>query len=401
MRPFSRNNLARTVWMGLWLAMAGMLCAWAWPLQIERGCWLAEWPFEQGCSEYASGSLKTTTPAEQIAHLEKNIGDGRAFLSLAANLASTDEDASTPLLPWLEKMAPHDNRALGLQANASLRAQDYGNAARALVLLVERGEVAARAPLVAMMLEPSTQEIVHAQLTPQSRWLEPVLTSLGAKTPAYTLLPFVIEGWKLGVLRESTVLGQVERLQRDGYWLDAYSLWVALLGQLQDGLYNRGFDRRASLRGFDWSWSPQRAGKLGAYVGQVSATPRSGSVLQVEMTGRAALPKALARQPVVLLAERYRLTGRYMSDRLRSREGLVWALRCASGGERFAQTGVLEETRKEWRSFQLDFEMPAECGGAAALQLEATAAWEARAGMAGVIYFDDFELLPRIAEGVQ
>jgi len=79
----------------------------------------------------------------------------------------------------------------------------------------------------------------------------------------------------------------------------------------------------------------------------------------------------------------------------------VWALRCADGGERFAQSEVLEETQKEWRGFTLDFEMPAECQGAARLQLEAAAAWEARAGIAGVMYFDDFELRPRAAESAQ
>ncbi|MBU6467399.1 MAG: hypothetical protein KGQ30_11850 [Burkholderiales bacterium] len=401
MRSSPARRLARATWIALWLALAGVLCVWAWPQQIERGCWLAEWPFEQGCSDYSSGKLETTTPTQQIAHLERNIGDGRAYLWLTTNLAGQSDDLATPLLPWLQKLAPHDDQALTLQASASLRNEDYASAAKALTLLVERGEANAREPLVALMLEPTTQDFVRAQLTPQSRWLDPVLNSLSAQVPVDALQAFVSEGWKLGVLRPNTVLGQIERLKRDGYWLDAYSLWVALLGQVHDGLYNPGFDRRASLRGFDWTWPQQRAGKVGVQVAQVSAAPRPGNMLQVEMTGRAALPQALVSQPVVLLGTRYRLTGRYMSDRLRSREGLVWALRCASGDERFAQTEVLEETQKEWRNFELDFEMPAECEGAARLQLEATAAWEARAGIAGVMYFDDFELRPRAAEASQ
>lgn len=398
MRSSPARRLARATWIALWLALAGVLCVWAWPQQIERGCWLAEWPFEQGCSDYSSGKLETTTPTQQIAHLERNIGDGRAFLWLTANLAGQNDDLATPLLPWLQKLAPHDDQALTLQASASLRNEDYASAAKALTLLVERGEANAREPLVALMLEPTTQDFVRAELTPQSRWLDPVLASLGAQVPVDALQAFVSEGWTLGVLRPTTVLGQIERLKRDGYWLDAYSLWVSLLGQVHDGLYNPGFDRRASLRGFDWTWPQQRAGKVGVQVAQVSAAPRPGNMLQVEMTGRAALPQALVSQPVVLLGNRFRLTGRYMSDRLRSREGLVWALRCAAGGERFAQTDALEETQKEWRNFELDFEMPAECEGAARLQLEATAAWEARAGIAGVMYFDDFELRPRAAE---
>ena len=401
MKQLALYRSARAAWMGLWLAVFGALCVWAWPQQMERGCWLAEWPFEEGCSDYASGRLKTTTPAELRAHLERNIGDGRSYLRLTGALAKQGDEVAAPLLPWLQKLAPHYDEALALRASASLRATNYADAAQALAILVERGQAGAQAPLVAMMLEPTTQELVRALLTPQSRWLEPVLGSLGAQVPVDALQPFVIEGWKLGVLRQTTVLGQIERLKQAGFWLDAYSLWVAMLGQVQDGLYNPGFDQRASLRGFDWNWLPQRGSKVGVQVAQVSAAPRSGNMLQVEMTGRAALPQALVAQPVVLLGDRFRLTGRYMSDRLRSREGLVWALRCAAVGERFAQTDTLQDTQKEWRPFQLDFEMPAECGGAARLQLEATAAWEARAGMAGVMYFDDFELRPRAAEGAQ
>ncbi|MCO5105150.1 MAG: hypothetical protein M9919_14235 [Burkholderiaceae bacterium] len=395
------KGLARAAWIGLWLALFLALWVWAWPKQIERGCWLAEWPFEQGCSDYVSGKLETTTPTQQVQHLERNIGDGFAYLGLARNLAAQDDSLAAPLLPWLQKLIPHDNRSLALQADASLRAQDWAAAARQLALLVERGVPSARAPLVTLMLEPSTQDAVRAQLTAQSRWLDPTLASLGAQVPVELLQPFVNEGWKLGVVRLPTALGQVERLKQAGYWLDAYALWVAVLGQVQDGLYNPGFDRRASQRGFDWSWPQQRAGKVGVQLAQVSAAPRAGSMLQVEMTGRGALPQPMASQPLVLLGSHYRFTGRYMSDRLRTREGLVWALRCAAGGERFAQTEALVETQKQWQSFDLEFDMPAECEGAARLQLEATAAWEARAGMAGVMYFDDFELHQRAAESVQ
>ncbi|MBW7832208.1 MAG: hypothetical protein H3C29_03245 [Simplicispira suum] len=395
------KGLARAAWIGLWLALFVALWVWAWPKQIERGCWLAEWPFEQGCSDYASGNLETTTPTQQVQHLERNIGDGFAYLELTQNLAAQDDSLAAPLLPWLQQLAPHNNRALALQANASLRAEDYEAAAKALALLVERGVPSARAPLVALMLEPSTQDAVRAQLTAQSRWLDPTLASLGAQVPVELLQPFVNEGWKLGVVRLPTALGQVERLKKAGYWLDAYALWVAVLGQVQDGLYNPGFDRRASQRGFDWSWPQQRAGKVGVQLAQVSAAPRTGSMLQVEMTGRGALPQPVASQPLVLLGSHYRFTGRYMSDRLRTREGLVWALRCAAGGERFAQTEALVETQKQWQSFDLEFDMPAECEGAARLQLEAMANWEARAGMAGVMYFDDFELRQRAAESVQ
>ncbi len=105
---------------------------------------------------------------------------------------------------------------------------------------------------------------------------------------------------------------------------------LAVLGQVQDGLYNPGFDRRASQRGFDWSWPQQRAGKVGVQLAQVSAAPRTGSMLQVEMTGRGALPQPVASQPLVLLGSHYRFTGRYMSDRLHRCGMRTFALRSTS-----------------------------------------------------------------------
>lgn len=73
-------------------------------------------------------------------------------------------------------------------------------------------------------------------------------------------------------------------------------------------------------------------------VNQVPASPRAGSMLEVELTARAALPQAMVSQTLVLLGERYRFKGKYMSDRMRTKQGLAWALRCGNGGGRWAQT---------------------------------------------------------------
>ena len=106
----------------------------------------------------------------------------------------------------------------------------------------------------------------------------------------------------------------------------------------------------------------------------------------------------LVRQDLVLLGKRYKLTGRYMADRFRTREGLVWAVRCAQGGERLAQTGALKDTQRQWTAFELELEMPAACAGAVRLQLETTQAWEANAGLSGVLQFDDLAMV-QLSEG--
>ena len=87
-------------------------------------------------------------------------------------------------------------------------------------------------------------------------------------------------------------------------------------------------------------------------------------MLEVELTGRAALPQALVGQTLLLLGDSYQLKGRYMSDRIRSKQGLAWVLRCGNGGNRWAQTRDLLDTQRQWHSFELSFRVPAECNGA-------------------------------------
>lgn len=384
----------KAVWILAWCTAALAFCLWAWPHQLARACWLAEWPFQDGCLTQTAGSLETATPQQLLAHLQRNVGDGRAYVWLASGLAESDITAASRLLPFLQQLAPHHNRALAVQVAVALQATDYDAAAHGLALLVERGAGQFRPPLVAMMLEPITQNAVRKQLTSESRWLDSALASADPKAPAYALLGFVTDGWTLGLVQAGTALAYVERLKQAGYWLDAYNLWVLVLGKVPEGLFNPGFDQRSSQRGFDWAWPQQPTSKSGMAVTQVSATPRTGSLLQVEMSGRAALPAVLVSQPLVLLGRDYQLRGSYKSDRLRSREGLVWALRCAEGTERFAQSAPMLETSKQWQSFEISFAMPDVCQSAVKLQLETAAEWERKAGMSGVVVFDDFELRP-------
>ena len=69
-------------------------------------------------------------------------------------------------------------------------------------------------------------------------------------------------------------------------------------------------------------------------------------------------------------------------------------MRCAQGGERLAQTAALKDTQRQWTAFELELDVPATCAGAVRLQLETTQAWEAKAGLSGVLQFDDLALVP-------
>ena len=392
--PPTARRLAFAGWLGLWLVLAALVWAWALPQQIARGCWIREWPFEDGCSAYPSRDSDANPIQVYLAYLQRNIGDGHTWARLTKVLWLAKDPRTEAVLPFARQFAPYNPHVLVVEAESALRARDWRRLAKALVALQERGHAVARQPLAALMISPEGQDAVLATLNPETRWLDGMLASLDAKIPVARVQAFVSQGSQLGILNPDTVLAMVERLQREGSWLDAYTLWVSLRGKVPEGLFNAGFDQRATHRAFDWRWPAETSGPRGLRISQVSAAPKDGMMMEVEMTGRTALPQPIMMQPILLFARKYGFSGRYMSDRIRTDEGLVWALRCASGGERFAQTVAMKDTARKWESFNIEIQVPAECGNAVRMQLETAAPWEAKAGMAGVMFFDDFELKP-------
>ena len=386
------------LWLIPLLAGAAALWSWAWPRQYERACWMQEWPFaEAGCPEYPGVGTPGQPSAVYQQHLQNNIGDSRALGWLTGAFWAEENPQASQLLPWARQLAPNQSSVLFVEAESELRAQNWDAAAKALINLLEQGHAQARPVLVSLMAGPEeTAQAVLRQLTKESIWLDGLLATLGNNVPANALQPFISTGRELGLLKPTTVLTLVDRLKRERNWVDAYTLWVAWRGEVPIGLYNGGFDRPAMRRGFDWEWVAQPVSRQGFRVDQVPASTRPGWALEVNLTGRASLPQALVSQALLLPGQRYRLSGKFMADRLNAKEGVVWALRCAAGGERWAQTNPIQDAQPSWQPFSMEFQPPPECGAAVRLQLEATAAWEARAGMVGTIYFDDMviEALP-------
>lgn len=393
MKPGPYRRLAYAAWMALWLAAAAGIVAIAWPMQIERGCWLGEWPFEDGCPDYPT-SKNPEAPAQVfIDHLKRNPGDGRAYARLVGILWNTKDPRLATVLPYAQKFAPYHPTVLSVRANSALVAKDWTNAAEAFTLMVDRGQPEALKPLLELMVYPATQPAMLAQVQPGRRWLDIALANLSPQVPPIQVLPFVTDGMQAGILKPQTALALVDRMKQSGQWIDAYSLWVATLGKVPEGLFNAGFDQRSKRRGFDWEWPElPPSGNPGMRVLQASASPRKGLLMEIEMSGRAAVPQPMLSQVAVLLAPSYRFTGSYMAERLQTTDGLVWAFRCADGGERFAQTPALKDTQRKWTTFDVMLSVPASCGAAVRVTLEAASPGEARAGMAGIVTFDDLEL---------
>jgi hypothetical protein len=384
----------RVALYAVWTAVAGWLWLAAGPVLMERGCWQGEWPFERGCDHYPTRTLSKTTPGDYERYLARNLGDARAWTPYAAKLWADQDAKAKAVLAEVLKIHPYSPDLLRLEVAAANQAGDAARLAAALVHLAERGVADAYAPLLALMHNPDTQGHVLALLTPETRWLNVVFGQPTAALGPAALTPFVAEGLKLAILKPATVVALVEHLKKVGLPIDAYTLWMTLKGPVNEGLFNKGFDQRSQQKGFDWIWPQPAANALvGSRVAQVSATPRPGQMLEVSLTGKTGLPPVLVQQTLVLLQNRYRLTIGVSSDNLKTEEGLVWALYCAGGDRRWAHSVPLKSTQGAWRSFNLDFEVPAECGGVVDLRLEPAASWEVKAGMGGVVYFDDFDLI--------
>ena len=380
------------LWWLPWLGLAIALWLGAWPTQQQRACWMGEWPFESGCPDVPLGSALDNPPDVYQRYLHHNPGDSRALSWLTRALWVAEDPRAAELLPRVLPLAPQHPHVLGMQADRQLQAQDWEAAAKTLVALVELGQAQARPTLLSLMVAPQTQDIVLRQLTPQSLWLDPLLAGLDRATPARALQPFVSAGQELGLLKPATVLGLIDRLKQERAWLDAYTLWVTWKGEVGEGLYNGGFDRPVSRRGFDWEWTTPPAARQAFRIDQVAAAERPGSMLELSLTGRGVLPQPVLSQTLLLPGTHYRLRGQFMTQALSAREGLVWALRCADGGERWAETAPMLETQRRWETFELTFSPPAACGAAVQLRLETAAAWEARAGIVGTVYFDDLSI---------
>lgn len=383
----------------LWLCLVLGLGAVFWQVAVpdlwQRACWLGEWPAEEGCESHAYRHHPEARPEVFSAHLQNHVGDAHAWTALTQALWVRQDPALAAALQVAGTLAPFDTSVLLARTDLALQRSDWPEAAQTLVALVERGFAQARPSLQALMQHPEGQQAVLAQVRPDTRWLDAVLANLDAATHPASVLPFVDVGVQHGVLKSGTLLAMVDRLKRANQWADAYMLWVTQRGQVPAGLYNGDFESRALRRGFDWEWPQQTIGKAGMRVQQVSASPDPGWLLQVDLTGRAALPVPMVSQVVWLPGQRYRLRGRFMTDALRTREGVVWALRCAQGGERWASAEPMHDTMRRWMELTLDFEVPEQCAGAVRLQLEPQATWEARAGMTGSLFFDQFAIEAR------
>ncbi len=388
------KQLHQSVWLAIWLLVSVCLFLSLYQYQISRGCWLGEWPFETGCEAgLPTGFIGKESADVYEQHLIKNPGHSLAYVWLALDrwqLGNNDE--TRHYLTTAMQTAPANEQVLLVQADINLKNQEWLEAAKALVKLIQLGNKNAREPFLQLLSYESTQQLALSLITSDAVWLDKLLRSADSKFAITGLLPAFNQGKKLGLISGDTIVSVIDKLMASGQWFDAYGMWVDYHGTLKNGLYNTGFDTQVSQKGFDWKWSQSKDLRKTMVIRQVAAHADNGMMLELEFLGRKAIPLPMVHQIVILQHDEYVFSGNYYADRLEANEGLSWKFSCAAGSEHWAQTEALLDTQRQWKSFELRLKIPASCGAAVMVGLETKNAGDARVGISGLIQFDRFFL---------
>lgn len=399
-RPWTAVRLGA---MALLVVLAVWLGWKAWRVNITLSCWKDEWPHLAVCED-----INGRTPEERWQRLQerlaRNPGDTQALVALTV-LAHTEgmsqPDERSALLDRAIRAAPQHPEVLQRQAVRALDARQWPQALDSLMRLSRyHGNAPAAQTLVQLIQAapaiPELQTALTQAVRADAGWLDRVLRATpGLKVPmgdAWWLLPEAMAHHSL-----DPRLGQfvTARLKAEGLWTEAYLVWLHLWNRPMPLLFNGDFERDFVAQGFDWEVAGPNDHRAGAVVELVGRGDR-GRVLRVNFGGKG-FRSPVIRQHLSLPPGRYRLEGAWQSADLRSAQGLSWVLTCLGGPggkpQELARSQALKTTGRDWRTWQLDLEVPATgCGPGLQLALQPFAAYEARAGMQGDVVFDAMRL---------
>lgn len=393
--PGTERNAIGALWTarGLGLAAAAaavaVFAAVALPAHLERACTLGDTPYLPICPDPAPVGSELQSQLKD--RIRRNPGDAAAWTRL---LAATPTQDAGGVLEAAAKLAPNHPNVLRRRAAAALSQDRLQEGVDLLVQMLRmRGTPQAGQVLAQLVGSGHGAALLRPHLATAERWLPQLLHYMAQqKVPPAAVLSLVAEGVQQQVLDDTWVRGYMQALVRSGQWHDAYGLWLLMHKGSLPLLYNPSFDEPVRAGSFDWEFQHPVRGRTGALVEQ-RRQARRGQVLDVEFTGRS-FPLSIVRQVLAAAPESYVLRGEYMASRLRSERGLVWKVVCLQkGGAVVAESEPLQESGGLWRTFELAFTIPPDCGPVASLQLEPAAAFEAKAGLRGRFAVDRLSLI--------
>ncbi|HEX7888339.1 MAG TPA: tetratricopeptide repeat protein [Ramlibacter sp.] len=355
---------------------------------LEYSCTVKDTPYLPICPETSPdpGDLRS----ELRDRIHRNPGDSWAWTLLLPVTADAEKEA---VLRGATAVAPNNATVLRWRAAAALDRGELEEAISLLVQLLEyRGSRDAAGALAQLASTPEGRELLQGHIKDSKRWFPRVLDSFSAlKLPPGDVLPLVVEAAKQDALPPSTRRAYMQQLRARGQLLDAYGLWLTLHKRQVPLLYNGSFDNAFVPEGFDWEFTSVTRSRAGVVVEQQPGAKR-GLVLELEFTGRRfALP--ILRQLIFAPGGAYRLEGEYMASKFRSEGGLNWVVYCTSNGSSLLAKGSpIQDSGGIWRTFEMDFKVPADCGPIASLQLEPAQKYEAAAGIRGHVELDALKI---------
>nr|WP_313633958.1 hypothetical protein [Brevundimonas naejangsanensis] len=160
----------------------------------------------------------------------------------------------------------------------------------------------------------------------------------------------------------------IDRLLAERAYVAAYVAWAqhhSLQDATDDGVSDGGFEEEPALPPFGWTF---KVGD-GAAAQRGPATNGAGWVLQASVAGGLSR-RTLAQQMMVLSPGVYQLSGRAWTRAGDAESRFVWSIRCVGGAERASMTEGRSSPGR-WRTFVVDFEIPATGCDAQTLALQA------------------------------
>ena len=360
---------------------------------LGRACVEQDTPYLPLCS--APSADPAVERGELKQRLARNPGDASAWTQLLVTSPPAETEA---VLPGAVLAAPNDPNVARWEAAEALQKGQAEKGVALLVNILRHSSSPESARVLAQIaVAPKGFALLQPHLDTAADWLPQVLAaSTALKQAPGDMLPLVAGAQEKDALRDETLRYYMRVLKSSGQWLDAYGLWVASHKDVVPLLYNSGFDQPFEPDGFDWEFTPVPRSRAGTLIDQ-EAVARRGLVLDIDFTGRS-FPSPIVRQYLFLAPGMYRLHGEYAASRLRTEEGLAWAVQCTGGRKPVAgRSPALRDTGGVWKPMEFEFTVPADCGPVASLQLDPVAAYESTTGIRGGISFDAFSLTRALA----
>lgn len=182
----------------------------------------------------------------------------------------------------------------------------------------------------------------------------------------------------------------LERLQKDGKWVEAWFVWLNSLSKeeiAQSGhVYNGSFEQVFTNVGFDWIYQRDPAVILENATTYGTTGERA---LHLVFRGLRIRFRHLS-QYLLLPPGKYYLQGRVRPDRLEAPHGMQWVVYCHGKDAPLAATETYRGS-DQWTRFRSEFVVGADCP-VQKLQLELAGNIQLDYDVTGSIWFDDIAI---------